>query len=156
MNKKTLFIFILSDVVVRLFNYYQSKTFLYARDPKTGDVSLFRVSIKGNALFTEAKYDAGWRNAEAVDEIFKDIKAEVGDQNKKLYDKVYEAQYKQVDRICTDIGNLSNLNEFNDKFVELNKMMSFRRKLKYSQIYDNPNCPSENFSLSFLGPNQDL
>ncbi|MBI5695328.1 MAG: hypothetical protein HZC51_06255 [Nitrospirae bacterium] len=125
------------------------------KNKANGDLSLFRVTIDGYADTSEVKYVAGWRNAEAMDEVYKDEKASLGDKNEKNYDIIRTAQTELVKSLTNQYRNMASKPDpdSKSKAKELKAMlveaMGLLRDIKAKQTTESPNAPAEKFMLVF-------
>lgn len=128
-------------------NIAEHRTYL-ARTTDTGEFSLFRVSVSGNAKMAAIKYGAGWQKAEAVDEIFKNVLAPPGGTEPDLYAPIREAQAERIEKLAKKLESL-DLDDGDFETIEdgLVQTLTLERRLKGRETSASPEAPAEKFVI---------
>lgn len=120
---------------------------------QTGDVSLFRVSVEGYSEMAEAKYQAGWKNSEAVDELFKDVAAPLGGTRDKEDELLQETQLKMIEDItkklreaASDPAKGDEVKKYEDMLVQARSLI---RRVRANETSEVPYAPAEKFVIVF-------
>ncbi len=124
-----------------------------AVDSATGDASYFRIRISGYTRLSKLEYDAGWKNAEAVDEVFNDIKSSPGWISDDLKDELRKNMLKMSTAIETKMVALGDKTdpesqrEYAALESQLARTIALQERIRVKGSSENLDAPSEKYVI---------
>jgi len=122
-------------------------------NPESGDLALFRTEIRAEGTFATTDYRAGWVDARAVDEVFRDqTPATVDEHERRVQERLAQARLAQVDQVCDLLEGLGpDTDPARVEAIEraLVQALTLERRLRQGAAQASPGAPPERFVMVF-------
>ncbi len=126
--------------------------------PSTPSLALLRVEIEGDGKLAEVRYLAGWRDAVAVDEVFKNEPAPFPtdrEQERKAREPLRKAREEILQELAKQLKEAASHTGAGNEKMEaeteraLVRALTLERRLRARETGDFPEAPAEKYVIVF-------
>jgi len=130
----------------------KQKTTFVALNQQERSVSVFEVNIESTSKLAKVRYRAGFRDADAVDQVFKDVTIPPSIQEFENLQTIKSAEQSIMGELTSQMQTAYQEGDYVTTellFHQMTRAQSLERRLRYSLTSAVPEAPAEKFVVAY-------